>query len=136
VGELHTLPAGPLFDGAQMIGVLHHVEGEEARLALLRELTRRLKPGAPLVLGCCVGKDAELTNLELRRWRTYGVPLGELEQRRQLFAAMRPIASDASLIEMLARTGLVAPRTLFVSLQYKSPGTLRARSRRLTRRSQ
>jgi len=28
VGELHTLPPGPPFDGAQMMGVLHHVEGE------------------------------------------------------------------------------------------------------------
>lgn len=119
VGELHTLPAGPLFDGVQMMGVLHHVEGEEARLALLREVTRRLKPGAPLVLGCRVGNDPELTNVELQRWRTYGIPVDELEDRRQRFAAMRPIESDAALFEMLARSGLVAPRPLFVSLQYK-----------------
>lgn len=119
VGELHTLPAGPLFDGAQMMGVLHHVEGEEARLALLRELTNRLKPGAPLVLGCRVGNDPDLMNVELRRWRTYGVSLEELENRRKLFAAMRPIASESALFEMFARTGLVAPRALFVSLQYK-----------------
>lgn len=119
VGELHTLPPGPLFDGVQMMGVLHHVEGEEARLSLLREVTRRLKPGAPLVLGCRVGKDPALTNVELRRWRTYGISLAELEDRRQRFAAMRPIESDASLFELLARTGLVAPRALFVALQYK-----------------
>jgi tRNA (cmo5U34)-methyltransferase len=119
VGELRTLPPGPPFDGAQMMGVLHHVEGEEARLELLREVTRRLKPGAPLVLGCRVGKDPELTNVELRRWRAYGVPLDELESRRQRFAAMRPIESDAALFEMFARTGLVAPRPLFVSLQFK-----------------
>lgn len=119
VGELHSLPAGPPFDGAQMMGVLHHVEGEEARLALLREVTRRLKPGAPLVLGCRVGKDPELTNVELRRWRAYGIPQAELEQRRQRFAEMRPIESDAALFAMFARTGFVAPRPLFVSLQYK-----------------
>jgi tRNA (cmo5U34)-methyltransferase len=119
VGELHTLPAGPLFDGAQMMGVLHHVEGEEARLLLLREVARRMKPGAPLVVGCRVGKDPELTNVELRRWRTYGIPREELEKRRQSFAAMRPMESDAALFELLARAQLVAPRTLFVSLQYK-----------------
>jgi tRNA (cmo5U34)-methyltransferase len=119
VGELYTLPAGALFDGAQMMGVLHHVGDDEARRALLRELTRRLKPGSPLVLGCRVGKDSELTNVELRRWRARGVPLAELEDRRQRFASMRPIKSDAALFEMLADSGLVMPRPLFVSLQYK-----------------
>jgi tRNA (cmo5U34)-methyltransferase len=119
VGELHTLPPSPPFDGAQMMGVLHHVEGEEARLELLREVTRRLKPGAPLVLGCRVGMDPELTNVELRRWRAYGIPQEELEHRRQLFSRMRPIESDAALFAMFARTGLVAPRPIFVSLQFK-----------------
>ncbi len=119
MGELHALPPGPPFDGAQMMGVLHHVEGEEARLELLREVTRRLKPGAPLVLGCRVGMDPELTNVELRRLRAYGIPPEVLEHRRQHLSAMRPIASDAALFAMLARTGLVAPRPIFVSLQFK-----------------
>ncbi|SET21177.1 class I SAM-dependent methyltransferase [Stigmatella erecta] len=129
-GELHTLPPGPPFDGAQMMGVLHHVESEEARLALLREVTRRLKPGAPLVLGCRVGKDPVLTNVELRRWRAYGVPPDALEHRRQLFAAMRPIESDAALFSLFAQAGLVTPRPIFVSLQFKvflarfDPGTV------------
>jgi tRNA (cmo5U34)-methyltransferase len=118
-GELHTLPPGPLFDGVQMMGVLHHVYGEDARLALLREVTRRIKPGAPLVLGCRVGEDPELTNVELRRLRAHGMSLDNLEHRRQALASTRPIASDAALFDMLRRTGLVAPRTLFVSLHYK-----------------
>jgi len=119
VGELQTLPPCPPFDGAQMMGVLHHVEDEEARLALLREVTARLKPRAPLVLGCRVGNDPDLTSVELRRLRTYGISARQLEDRRQRSAAMRPIESDAALVEMLARAGLVAPRPLFVSLQYK-----------------
>jgi tRNA (cmo5U34)-methyltransferase len=119
LGELHTLPPSPPFDGAQMMGVLHHVEGEEARIALLREVTRRLKPGAPLVLGCRVGQDPELTNVELRRLRAYGIRPEDLERRRQHLAAMRPIESDAALFALFARSGLVAPRPLFVSLQFK-----------------
>jgi tRNA (cmo5U34)-methyltransferase len=102
-----------------MLGVLHHVQGDEARLALLREVTRRLKPGAPLVVGCRVGKDPVLANMELRRWRAYGAPPEELERRRQAFATMRPLESDAALFSMLAQAGLVAPRTLFVSIQFK-----------------
>lgn len=119
LGELHTLPPGPPFDGAQMMGVLHHVEGDEARLGLLREVTRRLKPGAPFVLGCRVGKDPELTNVELRRWRAYGVPPEQLEHRRRLFQEMRPIESDAALFAMFTRVGLVTPRPIFLSLQFK-----------------
>ncbi|OJT24812.1 SAM-dependent methyltransferase [Archangium sp. Cb G35] len=119
VGELRTLPPGPPFDGAQMMGVLHHVQGEEARLELLREVTRRLKPGAPLVVGCRVGNDPVLTNVELRRLRAYGVPQDALENRRQRLAEVRPIESDAALFAMLARTGLVEPRPIFISLQFK-----------------
>lgn len=119
MGELHTLPDGALFDGAQMMGVLHHVEGDEARLALLRELARRLKPGAPLVVGCRVGMDPVLMNVELRRQRAYGIPAEALERRRQLFAHLKPIESDAALFSMLAQTGFVSPRPIFLSLQFK-----------------
>ena len=128
-GELHTLPEGPPFDGAQMMGVLHHVEGEAARLELLRELARRLKPGAPLVVGCRIGMDPELLNVELRRWRAYGTPREELERRRERFKALRPIESDAALFAMLAQAGFITPKPLFISLQFKvflarfQPGT-------------
>lgn len=119
VGELHTLPEGPPFDGAQMMGVLHHVEGDDARRALLRDLARRLTPDAPVVLGCRVGGDPELTNVELRRLQAYGISVEKLEQRREAFAKVRPIESDEALFAMLASAGLVAPRALFVALQYK-----------------
>ncbi len=126
VGELQSLPEGPLFDGAQMNGVLHHVDGEEARRALLREVARRLKPGAPLVVGSRVGKDADLFEVELRRWRTKGVSLEDLEHRRQGFARMRPIESEAALAEMLAQAGFASPRSIFTSLQFKVFLTRRA----------
>lgn len=118
VGELHSLPPGPPFDGAQMLGVLHHVP-ETERLGLLREVTRRLKPGAPLVVGCRVGMDPALWDVELRRWRTHGIPQEELEHRRQGLRTMRFIESDAALFELFAQTGLMTPRPIFVSLQFK-----------------
>ena len=130
VGELHTLPDGESFDGAQMMGVLHHVEGQEARCALLREVARRLKPGAPLVLGCRVGMDPVLVDVELRRQRAHGVPREDIERRRPLYAQMKPVESDAALAAMLAQAGFVAPRAFFLSLQFKvfltrwDPGSL------------
>ncbi|MFY0533194.1 class I SAM-dependent methyltransferase [Nannocystis pusilla] len=101
-----------------MLGVLHHVP-EAERSGLLREVARRLKPGAPLVVGCRVGMDPTLWDVELRRWRAHGVPQEELERRRQGLMSMRFIESDAALFEMLAQAGLVAPRAIFVSLQFK-----------------
>ncbi len=98
--------------------MLHHVP-ETERLELLREVTRRLKPGAPLVVGCRVGMDPALWDVELRRWRAHGIPQEELERRRQGLMMMRFIESDAALFEMFAQTGLVAPRPIFVSLQFK-----------------
>ena len=89
VGELHSLPPGPPFDGAQMLGVLHHVP-ETERSGLLREVTRRLKPGAPLVVGCRVGMDPTLWDVELRRWRAHGIPQEELERRRRGAGVGRP----------------------------------------------
>lgn len=118
VGELHSLPRGAPFDGAQVLGVLHHVP-EAERLQLLREVTRRLKPGAPLVVGCRVGMDPTLWDVELRRWRAHGTPQEELERRRQSSRAMHFVESDAALFELFAQAGLVAPRPIFVSLQFK-----------------
>lgn len=117
-GELRTLPAGPPFAGAQMMGVLHHVDGEEARHALLADVARRLEPGAPLVVGCRVGMDPVLLDVELRRWRAYGVPREDLERRRERLREMAPVASDAALVAMLARAGFGEPRRLFASLQF------------------
>ena len=118
VGELRSLPPGPAFDGGQMLGVLHHVPAPD-RLELLREVTRRLKPGAPLVVGCRVGMDPALWDIELRRWRAHGAPREELERRRRSQTTMHFIASDAALLELFAQAGLVAPKPLFVSLQFK-----------------
>lgn len=119
VGELNSLAEASPFDGAQMMGVLHHVAGEEARGALLRELARRLKPEAPVVIGCRVGADPVLTAIERRRWQSYGISLAASDERRKHVASVQPIKSDVALFEMLARAGFHTPRVLFVSLQYK-----------------
>lgn len=118
-GELHTLPPGPAFDGAEMICVLHHVMGEEAQLALLREVTRRLKPGAPFIIGCRIGSDPLLYAVEEQRYRVNGATPEQLALRRQGTATHHPPESDAALFALLGRVGLESPRQLFASLQFK-----------------
>src|SRR5215217_87903 len=50
LGTVDELPADDRFDAATLIGVLHHLPGDEAKHAILRSLALRLKPGAPLIL--------------------------------------------------------------------------------------
>ncbi|WP_437908541.1 class I SAM-dependent methyltransferase [Sorangium sp. So ce327] len=118
--ELRDLARGPLFDGAQMIGVLHHVPGDEARLELLREVAGRLKPGAPFVIGCRTGDDPLLSAVEDRRALAEGRPPEAAEQRRKAMASLKMPASDAEVFALLAQAGFIAPRLIFCELQIKT----------------
>ncbi|WP_338046678.1 class I SAM-dependent methyltransferase [Polyangium spumosum] len=117
--ELRDLPRGPSFDGAQMIGVLHHLAGNDARVGLLREVAGRLAPGAPFVIGCRVGDEPSLRAVEEQRLVMMGRPPELLEQRRKAMASMQPPASDAEVFALLAQAGFVAPRFIFGELQFK-----------------
>jgi tRNA (cmo5U34)-methyltransferase len=118
-GTLHDLPAGPSFDGAQMVGVLHHVEGEEARLALLREVARRLEPGAPLIIGVRIGADPVLLAAEEERLRVAGVSPEKRALRREELARLEVPTSEEAFFALLLGAGLTEPRQLFASLQFK-----------------
>ncbi|MGK4001573.1 methyltransferase [Sorangium sp. So ce1036] len=117
---LRDLARGPLFDGAQMIGVLHHVPGDEARLELLREIAGRLKPGAPFVIGVRVGDDPLLMAAETQRLLAAGRPPEAVAQRQAALASMKVPASDAEVFALLARAGFVAPRLIFGELHFKT----------------
>ncbi|WP_437813588.1 SAM-dependent methyltransferase [Sorangium sp. So ce1078] len=117
--ELRDLARGPLFDGAQMIGVLHHLPGDEARLALLREIAGRLKPGAPFVIGGRVGDDPRLRAVEDRRFFEAGGAPEAVEQRQRAMASMKVPASDAEVFALLAKAGFVAPCLIFGELHIK-----------------
>jgi len=119
VGTLDSLPPGPLFDGAEMIGVLHHVAGEEGRLALLREVVRRLKPGAPFILGCRIGLDPVLTAVEEYRLRRAGAPPESLSNLAKGLATLQAPESEAALAALLGRAGLEPPRQIFAALQFR-----------------
>jgi tRNA (cmo5U34)-methyltransferase len=50
LGTVDDLSPDRRFDAATLIGVLHHLPGDDAKHAILRSLAGRLKPGAPLIL--------------------------------------------------------------------------------------
>lgn len=47
LGYVRDLPPHNKFDGATLIGVLHHLPGKAAKEMMLQEIAQRLPPGAP-----------------------------------------------------------------------------------------
>jgi len=72
-GTIDQAPAGRPFDGATCLLTLHHLD-RSARLRTLREIHRRLKPGAKLVVAehSAPGPDPE-------RWMRRSVAFGDRE---------------------------------------------------------
>jgi tRNA (cmo5U34)-methyltransferase len=52
LGTIGDLPGDRNFDAATLIGVLHHLPGEDAKRAILADIAARLPSGAPFVLAC------------------------------------------------------------------------------------
>jgi tRNA (cmo5U34)-methyltransferase len=117
-GTVDTLPA-TLYDAATMVGVLHHVRGDVAKVQLLRDIAQRLKFGAPFVLGGNVGVYADdplLRDAWRTRWRQHGAAdEGEVRFQR-ITGDVDPPRSEAAQTELLRTAGFAAPKRFFGSL--------------------
>ncbi len=84
LGTVDDLPEGEPFDGATLIGVLHHLPGDEAKSAILRSIANKLKPNAPLILA---GNYQAYASQPLflaawgERWRMHGVSPEEVKSK-------------------------------------------------------
>lgn len=120
LGYVDDLPADARFDGATLIGVLHHVAGDGAKAALLRSIARRLKPGAPLVVAGNYRRYAEhprLLSAWAQRWRMHGATPEEVA--RKLATILRgadPPASEDAVHALLDAAGFREPVRFFASL--------------------
>lgn len=94
-GAVDQAPAGP-FDGATCLLTLHHIDRDE-RLRTLKDIRRRLRPGARLVIveHSAPGPDPE-------RWMTRSVAFGDREGLDWAKAA-------ATARMMMERLPLLAP---------------------------
>ena len=117
-GDPDSVPHEPAFDAATLILVLHFLKDDAARLALLRQIAARLKPGAPLLLASLyeAGDSATL----LAAWKALqvlaGLPRQAVEERMApRLAESRPV-SDAQLAELLAAAGFGPPTRYFQGL--------------------
>jgi tRNA (cmo5U34)-methyltransferase len=120
LGTVDDLPPDARFDAATLIGVLHHLPGDEAKRAILRSLALRLKPGAPLVLA---GNHYAYASQPLmlrawgERWRMQGATVDEVKAKLgRILQGADPPHSEAAVASLLSDAGFGPPTRFFSSL--------------------
>ncbi len=121
-GYIEDAPAGP-FDAATSLLTFHFIAREQ-RLETLKELHRRLKPGAPLVL---VHVSFPQTEPERSQWiarhvafsATEGADLAQLESARQAIGTRLTILSPDEEEAMLQAAGFSAVRLFYAGLSFR-----------------
>jgi len=120
LGTVDDLSPDARFDAATLIGVLHHLPGDEAKRAILRALAQRLKPGAPLILACnhhAYASQPLLLAAWGERWRMQGATPDEIQAKLgKILQGADPPRSEAAVAELLAAGGFEPPLRFFSSL--------------------
>lgn len=111
------------FDGATCLLTLHFLSFEE-RLRTLRELNRRLKPGAPLVIAHhSVPDDADEKLSWFRRWAAFisanGIPEDSAYSRADTIASKLPTLSPESEVDLLKKAGFEQPSLFYAALTFR-----------------
>lgn len=121
-GYIDTAPEGP-FDGATCLLVLHFLSSEE-RLCTLKELKRRLKPGAPLV----VAHHSFLqTEREKARWlnryaafaAASGVPVSDAKNAIKAIGARLPLLAPEQEVALLQEAGFESIELFYAGFTFK-----------------
>ncbi|MGU7772879.1 methyltransferase [Burkholderia sp. MR1-5-21] len=117
---IDALPDTAAFDGATLIGVLHHLPGDAAKAALLRAIAQRLKPGAPLVVAGNYRRYSDhprLLDAWQQRWRMKGAtPDAVREKLAKILQGADPPATEDDVHRLLHDAGFDAPLRFFASL--------------------
>ena len=120
LGSVHDLPNEPLFDAATLIGVLHHLPGDESKRDILHAIASRLRPCGPLILASNhYSYASEPLMLEAwgKRWRMQGATPDEVKAKLdKILQGADPPHSEAAVFALLAESGFEAPKRFFASL--------------------
>ncbi|HEV7277756.1 MAG TPA: class I SAM-dependent methyltransferase [Devosiaceae bacterium] len=121
-GTIEVAPEGP-FDGATTLLTLHFVPREQ-RLETLRQLRRRLRAGAPLVVAHISFPQAEPErSLWIARHVAFGAPAGtdpeQLERSRQAIGTRLTILAPEDEEAMLAAAGFAGTTLFYAGLSLR-----------------
>lgn len=119
-GTIEQAPAGP-FDGATCLLTLHHIAHDE-RLRTLREIRKRLKPGAKLVVA-----EHSAPGPDPTRWMTRSVAFGDrdgLDWERaaataKVMTERLPLLSPAQAEELLRDAGFSNVALFYAAFSFR-----------------
>lgn len=119
-GTVEQAPIGP-FDGATCILTLHHIDRNE-RLHTLREIHRRLKPGARIVI---MGHSAPGANPE--SWMRRSVAFGDRDgpnwtkaaDTGRMMTARLPLLTPSEEEEQLREAGFVDVEMFYAAFSFR-----------------
>lgn len=118
LGHVDDLPLDECFDAATLIGVLHHLNGDDAKRQILRSIQARLKPGAPLIVaGNHYAYASQPLLLEAwgQRWRQQGASAEDVRAKLgKILQGADPPHSEAAVQQLLTDAGF-GPATRFFS---------------------
>jgi len=120
LGHVEDLPADASYDAATLIGVLHHLEGDDAKRQILRSIRAHLKPGAPLIVA---GNQYAYASQPLllaawgQRWRQHGASADEVKSKLgKILQGADPPHSEAAVQKLLHEGGFGDATQFFSSL--------------------
>jgi tRNA (cmo5U34)-methyltransferase len=120
LGHVDDLPVAERFDAATLIGVLHHLKGDEAKQQILCSVQARLKPGAPLIVA---GNHYAYASQPLllaawgQRWRQQGAGAEEVSAKLgKILQGADPPHSEAAVQQLLTGAGFGPAMRFFSSL--------------------
>ena len=120
LGQLEDLAAYASYDAATLIGVLHHLEGDDAKDRMLRSIRAHLKPGAPLIVA---GNQYAYASQPLllaawgQRWRQHGATPDEVKAKLgKILQGADPPHSEAAVQKLLHDAGFGDATRFFSSL--------------------
>ncbi|QYF86966.1 class I SAM-dependent methyltransferase [Brevundimonas sp. PAMC22021] len=118
-GYVSSAPAGP-FDGACCLLTMHFVPAEN-RLATLRDIQRRLKPGAPLVIAHHSIPNGPERMTWLERFAAYAADNGApMDKARALaLGEALPILSPDVEVDLLRSAGFSDPQLFYAAFTFR-----------------
>ncbi|MEN5092448.1 class I SAM-dependent methyltransferase [Pseudomonas protegens] len=120
LATVDDLPTEELYEAATLIGVLHHLPGDDAKRQLLQAIGRRLKPGAPLVVAgnhYAYASQPLLLKAWGQRWRQQGATADEVQAKLgKILQGADPPHSEAAVQRLLEEGGFSEGTRFFSSL--------------------
>jgi tRNA (cmo5U34)-methyltransferase len=121
-GTIESAPAGP-FDAATALLTFHFIPRDQ-RLETLRQLHRRLKPGAPLVVAhISFPQNEPERSMWIARHVAFGAPegtdLAQLENARRAIATRLSILAPEEEEAMLRGAGFANVSLFYAGLSFR-----------------